>query len=255
LDLPEGGGLNLKKEIKIVVLSIAVVTLLCLTAFGPVRCNAAVIWSEDFNTVPPDWLLRGCDVDEGWLRMNGSMEVAGDPACVANRSSSVTVGTWEFDLIELGATGGWLGVWFMADGSDFATSNYYAVQLTRSSTATGSIPVFGLYRNFEEAKVKLASYDGPESPQGAHHITFTRNSAGQIKVYLNGTAVIDVTDTEIDESTYFVFWAIIMDTALDNVVVNDDLPPPPPPPWWWLVIVAGGVIIIVVAAIVLKRKR
>lgn len=244
----------MKKEIKRMILSVGALTLLCVTVFCPVPCRCAVLWSEDFDDPPDGWKLDGCDADEGWLRINDTKFVLGDPVAIANCSSTVAEGTWEFDLVELGRTGGWLGVWFMANGSDFATSNYYAVQLTRSSTATGSIPVFGLYRNFEGAKVKLASYDGPESPLGAHNIAVTRNSAGQIRVSVNGTPAIDVTDTNIDESTYFVFWDYIMDTALDNVVVSDEVWPPPPP-WWWLVIGAGGVIFIVVAVIVLKRKR
>lgn len=253
MNLLEGDDLHLKKEGKIIALSITVVILLCVTALGPVQCSAALVWSEDFNTVPLDWYFWGCDVDEGWLRMNGSEEVLGDPACLANRSSSVTVGTWEFDLVELGSTSGWLGVWFMADGSDFATSNYYAVQLTRSSTATGSIPVFGLYRNFDGAKVKLDSYDGPEGPLAAHHIAVTRNSAGRIRVSINETPAMDVTDTEIDESTYFVFWAIIMDTALDNIFVYDD--PGDGISELVILLVVGGAVIIVAGAVIWKRKR
>ncbi len=246
----------MKKEIKMMILSVGVLILLCLTAFGPVPCSGAEIWTEDFDDNPEGWMLQGCDADEGWLRINGSMvDGMGEPFAIANRSSTVAVGTWDFDLVELGRTGGWLGVWFMADSSNFHTANYYAVRLTRVMTATGSIPVFGLYRSLNTSqgvsKVKLGSYDGPESPLGAHHISVSRSQDGHIRVKVNGTPAIDVTDTEIDESTCFVLWDYIMDTALDNIVVTDipdsDFP-------WWLVVAIGGVAIIVVVVIVLKRR-
>ncbi|MFW9944545.1 MAG: hypothetical protein ACFFB7_06060 [Candidatus Sifarchaeia archaeon] len=247
----------MKKEIKIMIMSAGILTLLCVTAFGPVPCSGVVVWSEYFDGPPDGWQLEGCDADEGWLRINGSKEdPMGDPIAIANRSSTVTVGTWDYDVVELGSMGGWLGVWFMADTSNFHTANYYAVRLTRVMTATGSIPVFGLYRSLNTSqgvsKVKLGSYDGPESPQGAHHIRVSRNQDGRIRVYVNGTLGIDVTDTEIDESTCFVFWDYIMDTALDNIVVTDEPETDGIP--WWLVVAIGGVVIVVVALIIFKRR-
>jgi len=253
LNLPEGDGLNFEKEIKIVVLSIAVVTLLCLTAYGPVQCSAAVVWSENFDNPLSDWTLWGCDADDGYLLINGSVkDPGGNPICSAYRSSTVANGTWEFDILELGETHGWMGVWFMAESSDFYTGSFYEVRLTRSSTATGSIPVFGLYRSLDGTKVKLGSYDGPESPLGTHHIKVSRSPNGRIMVKVNDTLRIDETDTEIDSSAYFVYFAVTMEAALDNIVVDDEFPDGIP--WEMILLAAGAAVIIIVGIVVVKRR-
>lgn len=244
----------MKKEIKLMVLSMAVLILLCVTAYGPMPASATIVWSENFDTPPSDWTLWGCDADDGYLLIDGSeLDGGGNPICKADRESTVGNGTWDFDIIELGETHGWMGVWFMAESTDFQTGSFYEVRLSRVATATGSIPVFGLYRSLGGTKVKLGSYDGPESPLGTHHITVSRSPTGRIVVKVNDTLRIDVTDNEIDSSAYFVYFAVTMEAALDNIIADnesslDGLS------WEVILLAAGAAVIIVVGVVVVKRR-
>jgi hypothetical protein len=172
---------------------------------------------------------------------------------MANRSSTVPVGTWEFDLIELGEIQGWMGVWFMAESPDFQAGSFYEVRLTRVATDTGSFPVFGLYRSLDGTKVKLGSYDGPESPLGTYHIKVSRSSTGRIRVFVDGDQRIDETDTEIDSSAYFVYFGVTMEAALDNIIADNESIPDGIP-WEIILLAAGAAVVIVVGVVVVKRR-
>lgn len=234
------------------ILSGIVLTLLCVTVYGPVPCSATEVWSENFDSAP-DWFLWGCGIDEGWLRLDGSKKnIVNESIGYANRSSSTVVGTWEFDIVELGSTSGEVNVWFIADTPNLGTATYYSIRLTRAATDTGSFPIIGLWRSLGGENVKLGSYDGQEGPKASHHIEISRDSAGQMRVYVNRTLRIAETDTDIDSSAYFVFHGHKMGAALDNIVVDDEIPIELP--WELILLVAGAAVVIVVGVVVVKRR-
>jgi hypothetical protein len=74
-------------------------------------------------------------------------------------------------------------------------------------------------------KVLLATYLGEymESTKGTlHHFAITRVASGQMNVFLNGTQVMQGTDTDLTTTGWFGFYTWD-DWSLDNVEVYDTI--------------------------------
>ncbi|MFQ5831590.1 MAG: hypothetical protein ACE5H4_02715 [Candidatus Thorarchaeota archaeon] len=90
---------------------------------------------------------------------------------------------------------------------------FYCVVATQASTQTGYKPVLEARKNAPDGAgafytwAKIASYDGEDGDFGWKHVDIARTIGGQITVWINGTLVIQVVDTDIDTSEYFVFMA------------------------------------------------
>ena len=58
---------------------------------------------------------------------------------------------------------------------------------------------------------------------GPIHIEITRDTQGDFEVFLNGdtTPIIEATDNEITESTYFILQSNIGDSGIDNITVDN----------------------------------
>ncbi|MGY5876377.1 MAG: hypothetical protein RTU30_11580 [Candidatus Thorarchaeota archaeon] len=261
-----------KKRYTTVCLALAL--LLCVAASGPQMCSGSTIWSDSFDDGDyNDWVVLAGSVSASEY----NLRVTSIGYAVVYRNSTVVTGTWSFDLD-------------MTDDIDdvqvcFITKNIDGV-LVRDNYLienTGDDNGFRLVRwiwtgsNMEF--LILDSFTPSGGIAGWHHFDITRSLSGEINVYLNGTHVMDSTDTTHDTSSCFVFNIPVgpsgLGPAIDNIVVSDsiDITPPtettsttestgtttPPTPFtidttMLIILGIGGLIVVVIIVIVMKRR-
>lgn len=232
-----------------------------LSTTGP--CFATEVWSDNFDDYNCDgWTVSGCSATDGTLR---STSTAGTAYC----ASSVTVGTWSFDLeiqeygsgpsetFEFGAVTP--TVFFMSTHPDETPWYFYSVYATQVTTQTAIKPVMQIRKNSPNGGgafntwVKLASHDLEDGDFGWKHIDVARTSGGQITVWLNGTLILQAVDTELDTSEYFVFKAN-EEMAIDNIVL-DDVPKAAGIPLEFVAAGVGVTVVVIVTVIWLKKRN
>ena len=238
------------------------VAMLCISLSVPLLCRASPVWSDNFDDLNYD----------GWTVMNGTFTAADGTLRPTGLSSyyiivhpsSVTTGTWSFDVTGLLDTAtpyyetrvlfmcvkpvpyaGWNGMGVPTRGGDSRGGHAHYIEVFGS--------VAGEDQAWDLGDAKLPSDTDMLAWQ---HIDITRSSDGRICVYVNGTLLLDVTDTRITTSNYFCFATSLSASAIDNIVVSDtvDIQPPPraqPPPFYMQPIFWGPVGVAVVGAIVL----
>lgn len=243
-------------------LAIALVFLCSILVSATGFCYATEVWSDDFDDCNCDgWTVSGFSAEDGTL---SSTSAAG----TAYRESTVAEGTWSFDLelldysqiVHLGFEFGAITptAFFMSTNPEETPWYFYAVYGTAASTQTGAKPVLQIRKNNPNGGgafntwVKLASYDLEEGDFGWKHIDVARTSSGQITVWLNGTVIMQVVDTEIDTSEYFVFMAN-ENMGIDNIVL-DDVPMASGIPLEILALSVGVPAIIIVSAVWVRRR-
>jgi len=235
------------------------VFLLCSLAFGPRQVAADLVWSEDFDDGPGgEWTEVG-DTDYANENCRGK---PGERACaIIYRTSSVSVGSWSFDIRyvrefvrDFRYVPNEVSVRFMSSDPEGVPWISHALQISPATTATGGYLLYKIVRNPEDAGGDvLADYDDPElsNMHGVHHFKITRDGAGGITVLLNGTVIMQATDTEITTSEYFaVFFGA--DFSIDNIVVDDT---PPGISLELLAVAAGVFAIVLITLVALKRRR
>lgn len=245
-----------------VFLRLGIVALLLILTFAAEPCVAAEVWSDNFDDGNHDsWTFSSCSAADGTVRV---MAASGS----AYRESAVDIGTWSFDLEHKGfdvgdIDWGWQGfvlpaVFFMSSHPEETPWNYYCVVAAHVSTSSGDRPVVELRKNSPSGGgafytwVKLASYDLEIGDFGWKHFDVARTSNGQITVWVNGTQVIQVVDTDLESSEYFVFMAG-PNRGLDNIVA-DDVPISTGVPLELLAL-GIGVPVIIVGTVVWTRRR
>ena len=243
------------------------IILLCASWFTTFPCEAATVWSDDFD-----------DGDyEGWTVTIGSfsaeentLEAGTGDLNFVYHPSSVATGTWSFDI----SSETFALVYFMC--SDGAIDQVNPISIDRIAhpdpacflTINWVTDSVGLYRSIRDGDrsddVRLAAYDSKTGFSGWQHIDVTRNSDGRICVYHEGDLIIDTVDrsiTSITTSQFFAFWSS-EEAAIDNIVVSNtvDILPPPPTPFYlqtWFLAAVGAVVFVaafVIIAVMMRRK-
>lgn len=237
------------------LVGIGVLTLICVLSFSPTQVSGALIWSETFDELDPVlWENYSCQIIDGILR-----GVQGDhvSAVRAYYRSNVSVGTWKFDLVEIGEWGEELDImkiYFMSpEKPDY--SDYYALSLVQASSTAGDSYSYTLEKWYDVTKTNLANYIGDSKPtvKGLlHHFSITRQSTGLISIYLNSSLILQATDTDIITTEYFGFytwddWAFDNVSVYNTIEIGGDLP---------VIAIAAVVgIPIAIIAIILIRRR
>jgi len=218
--------------------------LLCVSLLTSFPCQAAVVWSDNFDDGNYD----------GWIVQNGTFIVENgilktgpeDLNIISIQSYGASTGTWSFDLM---ATG-WTVVYLVLNSQQFLvvvfTGQEYYVQRINVTNS----------QQYSRAKFsgKIAAWQ---------HLNVTRNQDGRICVYDNGTLVADYVDTTyIPAQEFFEFYATGGQAAIDNIVYSDtvDIEPSVPVPFYmqtWFLATVGAVIVVVAVSILflLKRKK
>jgi hypothetical protein len=240
------------------------VVLLCasfFTAFGA-QCKAATVWSDNFDSGNYN----------GWTVTNGTFSAADHTlrsvggGGVIIHPSSVTTGTWSFDIMGVNDTGvGLMGSYPVP--FDFARqpASYAWIGIAKE----GQILGLDVAASGQGTRVGQYSYPWTKT-SGWQHIDVTRSSEGRTCVYLNGTLVIDWAPLTNPVTTSEYFWVMFgeeafphigtSEGAIDNIVVSSTVDIQPPPPyymqtWFWAVVGTVIVAVAVVAVLFLRRKK
>jgi hypothetical protein len=234
--------------------------LLCVSLFMTFPCKAATVWSDNFDSGNYN----------GWTVTNGTFSaedhtlrsIGGGGVII--HPSSVTTGTWSFDILGVNDTGVGLMSSYPVPFS-LARSGYGWIGIAKEGLVLGLDVAQG------GAGVRVGQYDYPSSKgaSGWQHIDVTRSSDGRTCVYLNGTLVIDRVINWNTTSEYF--WVMFgeeafpqigtSEGAIDNIVVSNtvDIQPPPPIPFymqtWFLATVGAVIVVVAVAAVFLLRRK
>lgn len=234
--------------------------LISILSFGPIRVSAGLVWYEPFDELNESyWDCTASYIVDGALRPVPQNPVTqmDRSAMRAYRSSNFSVGTWKFDLLE---TAEWreeldvLKVYFVSPGRpDY--SDYYALSIVHAGSTAGESYVYTLEKWFDASKTRLADYIGEamDTTRGTfQQIIITRQSSGLMSVYMNSTLILQATDTDITNTSYFGFytwddWAFDNVYVYDTIVVGGDMTP--------LLIGAAIASTTVILAIFLIRRR
>jgi hypothetical protein len=206
--------------------------LLCLSlATGWQSCSAATVWSDNFD----DGNHTGWTVVQGDFGVSSNTLVPTADESKILRASTVTSGTWSFDLL-------WNGT--------FAAVDFVSIEYTPTDTYDSCFQL-NFYRDTEDnSQIELRKYINTASQSlitvetafltGLYgtwvSIDITRDSSSEFMVYVNGTPLWtgdeDVIDTQLSSTCYyFLIYCDDQAFAIDNIVVSDtvDVTPPPPP--------------------------
>ncbi|MFW9965094.1 MAG: Ig-like domain-containing protein, partial [Candidatus Sifarchaeia archaeon] len=172
----------------------------------------SVVWSDSFDDGDiSDWsVTRG-----GFTLADGTMTGATSIWNWANIESTVTQGTWSFDVRYMGIDG--FNVWFMSN--ELVVSDYYNPRegyFIQISMYTGSIQ---LMRDLNRQQIVLDSYTPEEGLDGWWSITVTRTACGELSVFIDGVLRMQAIDTTFDTSQWFAFEAFNTH-SIDNIVVQ-----------------------------------
>ena len=204
--------------------------------------HAAEVWSDDFETINYDiWNVRygSFSSENGTLAATTDNTPDGDSDTFDNaiwRESTVSNGTWSFDLY-WGGTALWgPAIWFANEGLDhgalFAGGKGFCVQLEDWGGITWDFMYIdgdpddpgwpGLTRD-------IARLDAPYGMNVWRHVVFTLEDKGPLggvfRLYINGTSIGGATFDEKVESQY-IFIAMNSGCEIDNLVVSDTIDPP-----------------------------
>lgn len=224
--------MNGLKKFSILILII----LLCVSLFVAFPCKAEIVWSDNFDDGNYD----------GWIVWNGTFSaedhtlkpMTGYNKYWIGHLSTVTNGTWSFDVL----VGGGIVIWLMSDSEEQGL-------LIASYLDTDGIHL-RLYSVSSEGSNVLGEYVYNSDASAWQHIDVTRNSDGRTCLYLNSTLLVDVVDHAVIKSRFFKYLPYGV-AAIDNIVVSNTIDIQQPPPFymqvWFLATVgafAAGIILV-----------
>ena len=224
------------------------IILLCISLFMTFPCKADIVWSDNFNDGNYNGWIMGAGIFSA--EDNTLKTVSGDSLYTLYHLSSVTAGTWSFDVL----VGEESDVYLMYNPEGQRQGLIILLY------GTHIIPYSDSSFNPPQTN-RLGEYILSHSMTGWQHIDVTRDSDGRTCLYNNGTLLIDAMDHSIITSELFEYLSY-GEGAIDNIVVTNtvDIVPPPSVPFyiqtWFLATV--GVIAVATAVIIvafLRRKK
>ncbi|MHA2176335.1 MAG: hypothetical protein ACXABI_16045 [Candidatus Hodarchaeales archaeon] len=225
----------MKKSMKILSLIMLIILVASASSFSAANTNTTV-WSDNFNDKNLDgWEIVGHDWtnyppsydlwtgnasaanNELWI--NGS---APDFYTVVGYPSSVTHGTWSFDVIAKNTA----RISFVSNNnvSTYTPTAGSHYTLFISSYMGG---VLELWKTIGGTTTNLESVNVTGISGHWQHVDITKDTSNLISVYINGTLQFTVTDDTVTKSFHFKFISNTI-SGLDNVTVSDtvDIEPP-----------------------------
>ena len=194
--------------------------VMLMFVYQPIMCNAAVVWSDDFD----DGNYDGWTVEDGSFSASEYMlEATGDFPNNIHQESSVIWGTWSFDVLIETAPSGYCLVFL--NGLDFEWLG----------DAFGSGPGKGFILRFQRDSLTLYKFTGGElgasmgsythdsNFDGQMHFDITINSDGKTFVYLDEVEVIESLNIGAFETSEYFHLMIPQGIAFDNISVSDTI--------------------------------
>ena len=235
--------------------------------------EAAVVWSEDFESGLTDWTILGYNgttslpIAGNYSDADGMLTSLDDDHNLARHDSTTSVGTWSFDMFvpDDDDGNGAVDVMFMSNGT--RPFPIYS-SMTVSFEAWYNMDRFDLWELRGNGEgILLDQYTPSAGIEGWWHVEVSRSSGGHFWVYLNENLIMDVVNNDVTSSTYFEFYCgNSTGAALDNIVVSDEVLPPPetsptptptatPIPLELIAIGVGVVAVVVILAVVCMRRK
>jgi hypothetical protein len=212
-------------------LLIAIITLSMLILSGNSLITSAegsfsgIVWTEDFEdgTYAPEWTVMEGDysASEYFLKAgNDKLQYY-----TINRTSTITSGTWSFDVFFDGyvSMGNYLRVIPISSGPISPQSGLY-LSIENGYGFTQWYDGFEL-NNWIDYEYISFCYDNSFDFQNTfnwHHIDITRDISGKFNVFVNGTLILQAIDSTHQSSENFIFnskW----NHAIDNITVDDTI--------------------------------
>ena len=248
------------RNVKRLHIGVGLLGLLLVLSYSPVQSSAGLVWYDTFDELNGTyWDCIASQIINGALRpVPGPPNTQLDRAAMrAYRESNLTVGTWKFDLLE---TAEWdeeldiVKAYFVSPGRpDY--SDYYALSISHATVSGEQCYVYYLEKWFDSHKTNLDDHigEGFSNTKGVlQHIDITRQSDGLMSVYINSTLILQATDTDITNSSYFGFytwddWSFDNLYAYDTIEVGNNT---------MLILMGAAIAIpIVIIALIWLRKR
>ena len=231
--------------------------VLC-TSVCTTTSNAAVVWSDDFETELDGWTILGYEsptstatIEGNFSAADGTLKVVDDDINVARHDSTVNSGTWSFDMLVQDDGEGYFYLMLMSDGA--------IPTATGPSTfvCVGAYITNGKFVVWQHVGSGNAVRDINVDPiQGWHHIEVNRTSGGRYLVSVNGTLKADFRSNDVRTSTYVEVWGgNATGCAVDNIVVDNETLSGEGLPWELIVIGGGVAVVAIVLAVVFLRRR
>jgi hypothetical protein len=176
--------------------------------------DPSIVWSDDFEDGDTEEWEQTMGDDE-YLVTDGVLtfgKMGGD----IRHPNSVTIGTWSFDLF--------LQEGFLGETHDVTFLNVpmeMGVWMEIFNLPNTQIWIYSY--NDSQEQDSQAFLDLGERLVGWHHFDVTRDDSGQVKVYMDGEFVVDLSDDFPYESEYFYYFTCCEGQALDNVVVRNQV--------------------------------
>ncbi|MHA1905882.1 MAG: hypothetical protein ACW98Y_01190 [Candidatus Thorarchaeota archaeon] len=194
------------KTARVVFLCFVAVFLVSFT-MPPPSGPSTIIWTDDFDDqLLDDWIItRGAfSAEQQTLWASGTENPTSNRACHENQ---VTAGKWSFDIL-LKKEWRWNyhppKIHFMSSSLDGHEWEGYCLDFYTILASDGDY--FSLHlRKRTDFWVFITRYDYHMQANGWQHVEITHSSVGRITISLNGTLLIDVVDTSVESSSYFVF--------------------------------------------------
>ncbi|MGY5854494.1 MAG: PKD domain-containing protein, partial [Candidatus Thorarchaeota archaeon] len=169
-------------------------------------------WSDSFDDEDlSDWSITWGDFTAAGGIMTGVTSIWN----WANIGSTMTCGTWRFDVHYMGTAS--FNVWFMTNelvGSEGEPREGYFIHI---SMYTNSIQ---LMRDLNRGQIVLDSYTPEGGLDGWWEISVTRYANGEMFVYIDGVLRLHAVDTSFDSSQWFAF-ETFNTHSIDNIVLTE----------------------------------
>jgi hypothetical protein len=173
--------------------------------------DTSIVWSDDFEDGDTEgWERWGSSKDEDFSVSEGILSF-GSNGGIIRHPSTVTIGTWSFDVFlkeEFGGTPYEIDIMAGQNVGGYQTVEISNMPNTFVFFYGGEEPVF---------------IDFGERLAGQYHFDVTRGEDLVTKVYMDGEFLIENYDDSTTDSEYFRLWANCEGPAFDNFVVRNQV--------------------------------
>ncbi|MHA2252929.1 MAG: hypothetical protein ACXAD7_21380 [Candidatus Kariarchaeaceae archaeon] len=204
---------------------ISIIGLIILILTGSRTVYSEIIWSENFDEENSldDWDITygNWSIQKKTLLLDNCTFIQSRQDCISSiwHAQTRVTGTWSFDILPSIGNAFGVIIWFIGNGETsylegFHPHEGYAVHFF----ANGEIGLdFGADGSFQYS---IDTHISDQPLLGWQHIDITRDTEGEIIVYLNGTEILDGKHTTITSSENINIRSEI-DVQLDNFGISD----------------------------------
>ncbi|MFX0168394.1 MAG: hypothetical protein ACFE89_03455 [Candidatus Hodarchaeota archaeon] len=178
--------------------------------------SATLVWADTFD----DGNYDGWTVTYGSFSCAENNLISTQYSSTIHRPSTVTVGTWSFDLLIINSGSSGVHVCFFCESFIFYPITGYDLKVSRNG-----FELMYWLDNYDDC---IGDYFPPFIMAGWQHVDITRDDAGLIRVYINDTLRIETVDNRIPTSLYFHLLSGPGE-GLDNITVSDSIDITPTP--------------------------